>query len=91
MNAMNATRSLVGTRVRVRARSHVLQLDAATGEIVRPDDQWESYVIVRLARPALYDNGVSPPTPLQEIRVALDNLEPLEPRPDWPATDLWYE
>ncbi len=89
--ANGRSEDLVGVRVRVHAASHVLRLAADTGQIIRPDTLWDGYYIVRLDQPASYDNGVAPPTRLSEIRLAIDNLEPLEPRPDWPTAPLSFE
>ena len=81
--------AVVGRRVRVHPASPVLTLAGEPGgdigRIIRADDQWDGYWIVRLERPARYDNGVGAPEWLDEVRVAIDNLEPLEPRGVWPV------
>ncbi len=89
--ANGRSEDLVGARVRVHAASYVLRLEADTGQIIWPDTLWDGYYIVRLDQPASYDNGVSAAPRLSEIRVAIDNLEPLEPRPDWPAAPRSFE
>lgn len=68
-----------GTRVRLRSASHVITLQSDTGAVVGPDEKWDGYYIVRLDLPARYDNGVHPPTLLDEMREAVDNLEVLAP------------
>ncbi len=80
---MVAGEQVVGTRVRVESPSPSLRLETDTGRIVRLDDQCDGYVIVRLDSPAHYDNGIES-RDLDEIRVALDNVTPMEPRGDWP-------
>jgi hypothetical protein len=75
-NTRNKRRALAqGTRVRLRAPSHLLTLRSDTGNIVRRED--EHYYIVQLDEPAIYDNGVQHIDALSEIRAAWDNLDVL--------------
>lgn len=74
---MTAARELApGTRVRLRSPSHVLQLQANTGRIVR-HDEWLDYYIVRLDKPARYQHADGHIEELNEIREDVDNMEVL--------------
>lgn len=65
-----------GTRVRLRAPHWLLDLQANTGEVVRPDE-WDGYYIVRLDRPAAYRHADGRVEELREIREAADNMDVL--------------
>jgi hypothetical protein len=45
--------------------------------VVGPDPRAEGHYVVRLDRPARYDDGVNPPQTLREVVEAADNLEVL--------------
>jgi hypothetical protein len=64
----------VGTRVRLRAPSPLVELQSALGRIARPD-VWDGYYIVRLDRPALYHASDGSTQKLDEVREAADNMD----------------
>jgi hypothetical protein len=64
----------VGTRVRLRAPSSLVELRSPLGRIVRPD-VWDGYYIVHLDRPAVYHASDGSTQELDEIREAADNMD----------------
>ena len=64
----------VGTRVRLRAPSLLLDLQSNFGHVARPD-QWDGYYIVRLERPARYRAPDGSTQVLHEVREAADNMD----------------
>ena len=69
-----------GTRVRLRAPSHVLTLRSDRGTIVAPDEDLDCYV-VRLDIPARCDHGDGHIEDLSEIIEDIDNMDVLESPP----------
>lgn len=67
----------VGTRVRLRSASHVVELDGDTGYVIRHDTWTALYYIIRLDRPARYHAVDGSVTLLSEIREDAENLEVL--------------
>lgn len=65
-----------GTRVRLRAPNHLLELKSDTGWVVRPDD-WGDYYIIRLDQPALYHHADGHTEALAEVREDVDNMDVL--------------
>lgn len=65
-----------GARVRVRSTSHRVELQADTGQVVRPDE-WLDYYVVRLDSPAVYRHGDGRTELLDEIVEDIDNLDEL--------------
>lgn len=63
-----------GTRVRLPGGSHVLRLRSRLGTVVGPAATSPGHYLVRLDKPARYDNGVAPARRLDEIVEAADNL-----------------
>jgi hypothetical protein len=66
----------VGTRVRLRSASHVVELRSDAGQIVGRD-RWDGYYIVRLDRPALYREADGRVRELPEIAELADNMDVL--------------
>lgn len=64
----------VGTRVRLRSASHLVELRSPFGEIVRPDE-YAGYYVVRLDHPALYHQADGTVRELPEIVEMADNME----------------
>lgn len=70
------SRLSVGTRVRLRSASHLVELRSPFGEIVRPDE-YVGYYVVRLDHPALYHQADGTVRELPEIVEMADNMEAL--------------
>jgi hypothetical protein len=70
------SRLSVGTRVRLRSASHLVELRSPFGEIVRPDE-YVGYYVVRLDHPALYHRADGTERELPEIVEMADNMEAL--------------
>lgn len=64
---------LPGTRVRIRASSHVLRLRSDTGMILRPD-RYDDYYVIHLDEPAVYCCADGTEKDLADIVEAADNL-----------------
>lgn len=64
-----------GQRVELEGNPIGVTLTARTGMIVRPDDEWDGYYIVRLDAPAVYHHANGETETLLEIREAADNLQ----------------
>lgn len=69
-------RLAVGTRVKLRSASHLVDLRSPFGEVVRPDE-YEGYYVVRLDCPALYHQADGTTRELPEIVEMADNMVPL--------------
>jgi hypothetical protein len=59
----------------------MLRLRSRLGTIVEPDRLAEGHYVVRLDRPARYDDGVNAPRSLSQVVEAADNLEVLDSAP----------
>ncbi len=66
----------VGTRVRLRSASHLVEIRPPFGEVVRPD-AYAGYYVVRLDRPALYHQADGTARELPEIVERADNMDAL--------------
>jgi hypothetical protein len=65
-----------GTRVRLRAPSHLLELRSNTGTIVGPG-RWADYYVVRLDRSAVYHDPDTGPEELWEVVEMDENMDPI--------------
>ena len=67
----------VGTRVRLRSASHVVDLRSDTGRVVRTDP-YDGLPVIHLDEPALYREADGTTRELPELVQSTENLEILD-------------